>query len=293
MGEGVMAKNPKSAVKQLDLFVSDILTWSPKADRHSLEHPFFSLSKRKDVRIRNYESPDGSVKIEVTPSVKGLATIWDKDVIIYAVSVLRDALNNGETLDRNKPINITAYNLLLSTNRGSGGKSYDDLELALDRLKGTVIKTNIPTGGTQKTEGFGLIEKYKIVRESNTNRMIGVELVLSDWLWDAAVAGDKDLLTINREYFELTGGLERRLYEMSRKHCGLQKKWEISLQKLHKKSGSTSSIREFRRMIREIVNRDALPDYSVSFDAEKDILTVRNRIAAEIALSLNGGENQS
>jgi hypothetical protein len=80
---------------------------------------------------------------------------------------------------------------------------------------------------------------------------------------------------------------------MSRKHCGLQKQWEIGLQKLHKKSGSTSSIREFRRMIREIVNRDALPDYFVSFDAEKDILTVRNRIAAEIALSLSGGKNQS
>ncbi len=46
-------------------------------------------------------------------------------------------------------------------------------------------------------------------------------------------------------------------------------------------------------MIREIVNRDALPDYFVSFDAEKDILTVRNRIAAEIALSLSGGKNQS
>jgi plasmid replication initiation protein len=101
------------------------------------------------------------------------------------------------------------------------------------------------------------------------------------------------LLTINREYFELTGGLERRLYEMSRKHCGLQKQWEISLQKLHKKSGSTSSIREFRRMIREIVNRDALPDYYLIYDAEKDILTVRNRIAAEIDLSLNRGETES
>jgi hypothetical protein len=75
---------------------------------------------------------------------------------------------------------------------------------------------------------------------------------------------------------------------MSRKHCGYQKQWEISLQKLHKKSGSTASIREFRRMIREIVNRDALPDYTLSFDADKDILTVRNRAAAEIELSLQG-----
>ncbi|MRR55414.1 MAG: plasmid replication initiator RepA [Deltaproteobacteria bacterium] len=273
-----MKKDAKGAAKQLDLFVADILTWSPKADRHSLEHPFFSLSKRKDLKIRNYESPDGTVKLEVTPSVKGMATIWDKDVIIYTVSVLREAIQKGERPERNAPVNITAYNLLMSTNRGSGGKSYEDLECALDRLKGTVIKTNIPTGGSQKTEGFGIIEKYKILRDSKTNRMISVELVLSDWLWDLAVTGDKELLAINREYFEITGGVERRLYEMSRKHCGYQKQWEIGLQKLHKKSGSASSIREFRRMIREIVKRDSLPDYSISFDSDKDMLTVRNRV---------------
>jgi plasmid replication initiation protein len=276
-----MAKNTQT--QQLDLFVAaDILSWSPKSDRHSMEHPFFSISKRKDCQIRRYENPDGTW-IEITPSVKGLATIWDRDVIIFAISVIRDAMARGATFDRNNQvINITAYNMLAATERGTGGKSYDDLELALDRLKGTIIKTNItPAGGDEKTEGFGLVERYKIVRDKKSRRMLAVELVLSEWLWDA-IHSDKDLLSIDREYFSITGGLERRIYELSRKHCGHQRAWQIGMEKLYNKSGSVASPKEFRRMIKEIVKKNILPQYLLQFDLKGDMLTVRNRIIASI-----------
>lgn len=281
----------KKTSPQLELFVAaDVLSWSPKSDRHSMEHPFFSISKRKDLQIRHYENPDGTW-LEITPSVKGLATIWDRDVIIFAISVIRDAMARGITFEhpaKDQPINITAYNMLAATSRGTGGKSYDDLELALDRLRGTTIKTNITTGGngknserTDATEGFGLIEKYKIVRDSKTRRMLSVELILSEWLWDA-IQSDKDLLTIDREYFSITGGLERRLYELARKHCGHQKVWQIGMEKLFNKSGSVASQKEFRRMIKEIVKKNSLPGYLLEFDAKTDILTVRNRFIAQI-----------
>jgi plasmid replication initiation protein len=272
---------------QLNLFVSDLLSWSPKSDAPSLGHPFFSLSKRKDTKIRKYESPDGTCAIEVTPSMKGIATIWDKDLLIFAVSTLRDALNKGERVNRNTPINITAYNMLQATERGMGGQSYLDLEKALDRLMGTTVKTNIPTGGTTKTDSFHLIENYRIIRDTKTKRMNSIEIIMNEWLWDAVVNDGKDLLTIDKTYFLLKGGVERRLYEMCRKHCGHQAGWQIGLQKLHIKSGSSSTLKEFRRMVKDVVDRDCLPGYSISLDSEKDMFIARNKLRAELILSMN------
>lgn len=279
----------ESAPTQLNLFVSDLLSWSPKSDQASMAYPFFALSKVKDTKIRRYEGPDGVV-VEITPSVKGMATIWDKDVLIFAVSTIRDAINRGKKIERNTPINITAYNLLLATERGEGGKSYTDLEKALDRLMGTVVKTNIPTGGTEKTDSFHLVTNYTIKRDTRTRKMQSIELILPDWLWDAATNGGKDLLSVDKSYFLIKGGVERRVYEMCRKHCGHQTGWSIGVQKLLLKSGSTSNIREFRRMLKDIVDRNELPGYSLEYDQQKDMLNVRNRIRGEALLSLEIGD---
>lgn len=319
-----MAK--KTATPQLDLFLNDVENWGPKSDRASLEHPFFSISKKKDLSIRNYTSPDGKVSVEVTPSVKGMATIYDKDILIYAISVLR-AATKGEkqnpkgqadstelqeqlefpaetaaplrTLDpgrmregvakevipvKSRPINIIAYNLLHAIGRDTSGRAYKDLEEALDRLENTSIKTNIPVGkGYVCTESFRIIDKFRIIREQGTDRMLYIQLILSDWLWTAAVEGESDLLLINREYFNLTSGLERRIYELCRKHCGHQPYWSIGMEKLYKKSGSNSSLREFRRMIRKIVEKNTLPSYVLAYDQEKDQLISRTMAAASLA----------
>ena len=75
-------------------------------------------------------------------------------------------------------------------------------------------------------EGFGLIDKWKIIEKSkDDDKMIAVEITLSDWLFNAAVG--KDILTINQDYFRLRKPLERRIYEIARKHCGAQKEWRI------------------------------------------------------------------
>lgn len=277
---------------QLNLFVSDLLSWSPKSDSPSLGHPFFSLSKVKDTKIREYESADGVYKIEVTPSMKGMATIFDKDVLIFAVSTLRDSLNKGEKVTQRTPINITAFNLLQATERGMGGRSYIDLEKALDRLMGTVVKTNIPTGGTEKLDSFHLIENYSLIRDVKTKRLKSIEIIMNQWLWDAAVANDgKDLLAIDKAYFQITSGIGRRLYEIARKHCGHQSVWQIGMAKLHVKSGSSSSLKEFRRMVKETQERDELPGYAMTIDSVKDQVTFRNRIRGEALLSL-GLENE-
>ena len=251
-----------------DFFVAEVLDCAIKDDRHSMEHPVFSLSKKKDIRERFYEH--NGIKITITPSAKGIATIWDKDILIFAVSQLVAALNAGHQV-LTPVIRLTAYDLLVTTNRHTGGGDYDQLQKAFERLAGTRITTDIRTNGIRQREGFGLIDSWKIIeKHPNNGRMAAVELRLSDWLFNAIVG--YEVLTLNREYFRLSGGLERRLYELARKHCGYQEHWRVALDLLHKKSGSGGNMREFRRKIKGIASANHLPDYRLEYEAPADIV---------------------
>ncbi|MEM6390180.1 MAG: replication initiator protein A [Pseudomonadota bacterium] len=248
-----------------DFFVCDFLGVSPKHDLASMEHPIFSLSTRPDRRILSYQHNDA--EITVTPSVKGRATIFDADILIFCISQLMAGINAGRAVS--KTLTLTAHDLLLATGRETSGDSYRRLRDAFERLAGTRITTNIVTGAEEVTTGFGLIEAWEIVRKTRAGRMVSVSVTLSDWLFRAVCA--KSVLTLNRAYFDLRKPLERRLYELARKHCGRQPSWQISLEVLLKKSGSTSPRRVFRAMVREIIKADGLPDYHIA-EEEGDLI---------------------
>ena len=229
-----------------DFFVCDIFDASPKDDLGTMEHPIFSLSTRPDRRVLSYEH--NGVSVEVTPSVKGRATIHDKDVLIFCVSQLMAALNAGRAISRS--LQIKAHDLLVATNRDTGGDAYARLRESFERLAGTRITTNIETGGVETTRGFGLIEAWEIVRRSRGGRMISVSVTLSEWLYRAVLA--KSVLTLSRDYFRLRKPLERRVYELARKHCGRQAGWTVTVATLHKKAGSAAPVRVFRAALRKM-----------------------------------------
>ncbi len=106
--------------------------------------------------------------------------------------------------------------------------------------------------------------------------MMQVSVTLSEWLFRAVMANA--VLTLSRDYFRLRKPLERRVYELARKHCGRQPEWRVSVPVLWKKSGSASPQRVFRRMIRDMVAADPLPDYHLAEDPG-DILRVTRRAA--------------
>ncbi|MBC7157257.1 MAG: replication initiator protein A [Rhodobacteraceae bacterium] len=257
---------------QPDFFLCDILDALPKGDLGTMEHPVFSLSTRPDRRILRYAR--NGVTIEVTPSVKGLATIHDKDVLIYCISQLVAALNAGRPAGQ--VLRLVARDLLVATNRETSGDGYTRLAQAFERLAGTRITTNLATGGVEITRGFGLIEHWEIVRKARGGRMISVEVKLSDWLYRAVLA--RSVLTLSRDYFRLRRPLERRLYELARKHCGRQPEWRVSVAVLHQKSGSASPRRVFRAMLREVIAADPLPDYTLT-EEPGDIVHVGARAA--------------
>ena len=257
--------------KQLDFFIADLFdAVSFRDDMASMEHPIFAL-KSGDIRSRRYEH--NGITIEVNPNRFGIATIRDKDIWIYCISKLMQAMHEGQEI--NRTVHFTAYDFLVTTNRGTGGREYELLRQSMERLKGTSITTSIRTGGREEVSGFGLIDSWKIIKESNEGKMIQLSVTLPDWLYRSVTS--KEVLTISPDYFRLRKSLDRRLYELARKHCGHQSEWKISLQNLQKKTGSTSNIRLFRQSIKSLALSNELPNYYVLYDINKDIVTFKNR----------------
>lgn len=278
-----VASVSSAVIGPADLFVCDFFEVVPKHDLASMEHPIFSLSTRPDRRVLTYEH--NGVGITVTPSVNGRATIFDADILIFCISQLMAAINAGQAVSRR--LTLTAHDLLLTTHRETSGDGYKRLRDAFERLAGTRITTNIITGENEITRGFGLIESWEIVRRGRAGRMVSVCITLSEWLFDAVLR--KSVLTLSPDYFRMRKPLERRFYELARKHCGRQPEWRVSLETLLKKSGSTSPRRVFRAMAREIAKSNGLPDYVLTEEGG-DIFSFRPRIAApsrEIGLQLS------
>lgn len=257
-----------------DFFLADLFDYALKDDGASMEAPIFTLSTKPDLSIWQWTSKDGNKAVKVAPSVMGRATQHDKDVLIYVVSQLTEALNRGRDDAQNRTVRFTVYDFLVTTNRGVGGDDYRRLQEAFERLAGTRITTDIKTGGERVKEGFGIIDSWRIIEKSRSDeRMIAVEITLSRWLYNAVQAFE--VLTIHPDYFRLRKPLARRLYEIARKHCGHQTQWVISLQLLHEKSGSRGSIYEFHEAIKEIAKSDILPEYRLSVSQAGRVAEVR------------------
>ena len=174
-------------------------------------------------------------------------------------------------------VRITTHDLLVSTNRNTGGIVYERLEHALDRLAGTRIKTNIETGDEKSTQNFGLIEWYDYNRKGSgmAERLRYLDIKLSDWLFRAIEAAE--VLPISRDYFRLRRPLDRRVYEVGRKHCGAQDKWRISIDKLQRRTGSKQERKHFAAHMRSMVQSNHIPDYALTLEDDQVVFWRREQ----------------
>lgn len=237
---------------QLDIFLGELMAPASKDDVGSMEHPMFSIKKGGDRKIRRYDH--NGYFIEITPSVKGSATIWDKDILIYVFTLMRQVLDRNEVVP--EVFEVIAADLLRAVGRDDGGKTYSRLYEALDRLRGTNIKTNLPTGLEKPDEetdywNFNLVDDVKVFKSKTSKRL--TRLVFKPSAWFRQQVASENLLTINPEYFKLESGLERRLYELARKHCGRQAHWRIRLDLMRRKIGSEASLNRFRHDFKELI----------------------------------------
>ncbi len=265
-----------------DFFVLDVREASPKDDMASMEHPVYSLSTKPDRRNLSYDYR--GARIEIVPSGLGLPTIFDKDIVLYAISKLTHELNQGKDIDQ--WVEMTAHEVMVGTNWLTSKHQYKRFEDALTRLRGITVKTNIQTGDSKTTHGFGLIDEFEIDRRDEQGegdpfgRMSKVRIKLSEWTFRAVKSGQ--VLTMNPMYFRLRRPIERRLYEIARKHVGDQKTWKIGLENLQAKVGSNSPLKKFRFVIRAVIEDDNIPDYKMTL--ENDLVTFTHS-NAKIALS--------
>jgi plasmid replication initiation protein len=264
----LMARRPRGSAtisddRQLDLFVALVGDVPLRDDREAMSLPMVSLGKRKRVTPIEWRSSDGNRWVRVSASpVHGMATIYDVDVLLWAVSQLNEAVEHG--LPTAPTLNVSAYELLRAIHRGVSGQHYAELRAALNRLAGTLVETNIRATGRRRSVTFHWLEGWSEEVDEATGISRGMTITLPGWLY-AAVVRERAVLAVAPSYFEMSSGIGRWLYRLARRHAGRQSSgWRFTMRELHSRSGSTQALAQFAQQVRRIVKADDLPDYRLS-----------------------------
>jgi plasmid replication initiation protein len=200
--------------------------------------------------------------VRVTGGEKGIATIWDNDLLIYARTLLAGKLNRGEPTSNR--IAFSVHDFLVATGRDTGLKAYQAFREMVMRLQTTTVFTNIAAGEYVEDSGFGWLQSFRMRKAKRGNRemLAACEIVLCDWVYQAALA--QRFLTVDRSYFDLTSALERKLWLIIRRHLGRQPMWFVGLDTLQERCASQQDARKFRHEIKKIVDRDPFPEFKLS-----------------------------
>ena len=259
-----------------DFFIVDLKDARPRDEIASMEHPLYSLSVKPDMRELEYEATNGN-RLRVIPSGRGLATIMDKDIVLYCISKLVYRKKMG--LPISPVVEVSAHEVMVACNWMTSKASYEKFENAMIRLRGTSVVTDIKSGGEKTTHIFGLVEEAEIVRkedgeESAFGRLSKVRIKLSAFTFRAVE--NREVLAIDRRYFRLRRPLERRLYELARKHVGPKcAPWKIGIEKLRGKVGTNAPLKKFRFNLREIERDGNIPDYGFSLSPDGQMVSIQ------------------
>jgi len=257
--------NPRSLPdmgRQLELFRPGPATIAPRDAQDLMTWPFFSLAKSRRITPIDFRMGETWISVEAVPE-HGMATIWDADILIWAASQLIEARNAGRPTSH--IVAATPHAILTYIGRGTGRDNYDRLKAAFDRLQSTTVATSIRQQHQRRRHRFSWINEWQEQLDLN-GKPLGLQMILPDWFY-AGVLERGLVLSIDRAYFGLTGGLERWLYRVVRKHGGRQSQgWSFDFEHLYLKSGSLSPMKRFAFELRAIVERQSLPGYVLSID---------------------------
>lgn len=251
------------SVFQGDLFsVHSPLYGDVQGERTVAEFPFFALSKKAHMTPMVFES--GEARIEINPSKTGVATIYDKEILLYIASLMAERAENGEKADR--IMTFTANDLFRVTGTNSSARSYTSLKASLNRLQGTQIVTNIETGGEGSDSSFSWLLKadIKYIKTSTGERRVKwVEVMVCDWLY-RAILTDQRIAAYHHDFFKL-GPIERRLYELAKFNCK-DDGFTLDIGELAARVGCASDRRGleyFKKQLRDVSEQDSLPEYTL------------------------------
>lgn len=245
---------------------SELFPGDTRRDQQDLmTHPFAALTKSQEKINYYHELSSGKViDVEVTAGEDGMATIHDFDVLLYCISVIRETMNQGE--DPPRTVTFKPRQLLRWSNRSTGGRGYESLYKALERLSETQTNALIKEDGG-RVEGKTPWITYQIKGHENERGLYENDRVtvrIAGWL-RSLVIQDELLLAIDEEYFQLQSGYKRFLYRVFRRSVGRGDYWSWKMNHLYKKAGTSTNPRKFAYQIRKIIKEDgALPRYKLS-----------------------------
>lgn len=265
-------RKPPNGDAQMDFFVPALYDVGTRDSRNIMDVAVFRLSKkeRRAGDIMRYELPDGYVEVKSGPD--GMASIWDYDIVLMLVSQLTEAVNAYRANKGEKPgrtFKPHVSDILPFCRRGHGGKQAEDVESALDRLRGTTIKSvreSVSTNGKKLrvVDAEGLIGGYRVVSYTDSGRVAELEIEIPKWLYREIIDGKRpEVLTVHPDYFLIEPGLGRFIYRLARRAAGRDSaKW--SFQTLFERSGSTGTFKKFCFMLRKLIETNDLPEYILS-----------------------------
>ena len=255
-------RHPSAERAQLELFRALPGDLAVRDAQDLMAYPFFSLAKSKRIAPIDFKAGAVAIRVEAVAE-HGMATIWDADVLIWAASQIVEARDRGARTSR--LMAATPYEILRFVGRGTSARDYERLKAALDRLQSTTVATTIRQPSERRRHRFSWVNEWK-ERVDAAGRPLGLELIVPDWFY-SAVCDDALVLTIDDAYFDLTGGLERWLYRLVRKHGGRQSGgWSFDVSYLLAKSGSLSPLKHFAYDVRALVRAQSLPGYRLALE---------------------------
>lgn len=264
-------RKPPPGDAQPDFFVPTLYDVGTKDSRSIMDVAVFRLSKkdRRAGEVIHYTLPDGHVT--VSAGAAGMASVWDYDLVLMAVSHLTEAMNRYREGKGEKPGRVFrphVADVLKFCRRADGGKQKDDLVETCIRLN----TTHVAVQRTRKakndrtvtvSEGEALISRYKVIK-SESGKPEYIEIELADWMFREITEGkNPDVLTVHPDYFLIDPGIGRFVYRLARRAAGRgQAKW--AFQTIYERSGSAGTFKEFCRILRKIIEANDLPEYRLT-----------------------------
>jgi plasmid replication initiation protein len=265
------------AEPKLEIFRSLPGDLAARDSQDLMAYPFFSLAKSKRIEPIVFDTKRVCIRVSGTLDY-GIATIWDADVLIWAASQIIEARDQG--LPTSRLIAATPHQILRFVGRGTDNHSYDRLKAALTRLQSTTVTTSIRATGAHHFHQFSWLSEWKVQTDAD-GRPEGISMILPDWFY-AGLLDSSLVLTLDPVYFQLTGGLERWLYRLVRKHAGQQRNgWQFDVDYLRAKSGSAMRASAFAFYLRRLAATQALPGYELHVKRGKggrEVLAFRARV---------------
>ena len=260
-----------SPPSQADIFAPVLYDVGARDSRSVMDVAPFRLSKsdKRPNAIIRYDLPDGHV--QVYSAAIGMASVFDYDLVLMAISNLTEAMNKYREGKGEKPGQIFRPNvgdIIKFCRKENGGNQRQFIVGALERLSTTHvgIKRTTKANGTPETidEGENLIGPFKVVSVSGSKKIKYVEIKIADWMYEEITRGSKpDVLTVHPDYFLHESGISRFLYRLARKAAGKDSAvWGFDL--IFTRSGSTGSLKEFSRALRKIIEANDVPEYDLA-----------------------------